>query len=85
MRRYAVDAVSGESYNVVEIEDGGFVLADDALAEIAKLRAEKAEIIRKAWYASSAWTLGGMRGFVQRHPDLQEYLKQELGEHETMG
>ena len=49
-------------------------------AEIAKLREDKARTIRKAWYAGSSWTLGGMKGFKQCYPELQEYLKRELGE-----
>ena len=40
---------------------------------------DKAKVIRKAWYASSAWTIGGTRCFKQRHPNLDAYLKQELG------
>lgn len=54
--------------------------AIDRTAAALALREDKAMTILNAWYASSAWTIGGTRGFKQRHPDLQEYLKQELGE-----
>jgi hypothetical protein len=55
-------------------------LERDMDAEIAKLREDKRETIRKAWRVSGAWTVGNMDGFHQRHPNLDEYLKRELGE-----
>ena len=46
--------------------------------ELTKMRENKENIIRKAWRAASAWTVGSHKDFIQVNPDLEEYLSKEM-------